>query len=279
MRDRRARREKHPIFDFLNTYYQLSLGKLEAWHPGFGVALEDCRAARRAFATRHYQFAEGTCRVEPSRIGGKERERLRFTAKLLAATHGRPPSFVCHGLHEWAMVYRGTMVRHRETVPFRIPQEEIDALVESRPLCCTHFDAFRHFSPGAQPLNRVQPGLWSREENEQPGCIHANMDLYKWAAKAIPWVGSDLLWDCFQLAVQAREIDMRASPYDLSTLGYAPITVETEAGRTQYEEAQRSLCKTAHPLRLRLLAALENVLAAAGREDHSHVDAAGSPPP
>jgi hypothetical protein len=43
MRERRARGEKHPVFDFLNTYYQLSLGKLESWHPGMGVRLEDCR--------------------------------------------------------------------------------------------------------------------------------------------------------------------------------------------------------------------------------------------
>ncbi|NIP97292.1 MAG: 3-methyladenine DNA glycosylase, partial [Akkermansiaceae bacterium] len=58
----------------------------------------------------------------------------------------------------------------------------------------------------------MQPDLWSREANEQPGCIHANMDLYKWTAKALPWAGSDLLWDCFELALRAREVDMRASP-------------------------------------------------------------------
>ena len=193
---------------------------------------------------------------------------------LLRATQDRPPNFACHGLHEWAMVYRGAMVRHRESVPLRLPQAEIDGLVEARPLCCTHFDAFRFFAPEAQPMNRVRPDLWSREEHEQPGCIHANMDLYKWCAKAMPWVGSDLLWECFQLAVHAREVDMRASPYDLSRYGYEPITVETEAGRDEYESAQRQVCDGAGPVRESLLAGLTNLLAAAGRSDYPTVNGA-----
>ncbi len=41
-RDRRARGEKHPVHDFLHTYYRLSLGKLEHWHPGFDPILEKC---------------------------------------------------------------------------------------------------------------------------------------------------------------------------------------------------------------------------------------------
>ncbi|NIP97293.1 MAG: hypothetical protein GWO24_29215, partial [Akkermansiaceae bacterium] len=119
MRERRAREEKHPVLDFLNTYYQLSLGKLEAWHPGPGVRLEDCPEARRQFSSRHYRFAGGWCALDPSRLEEKARRRLQFMIRLLRATDDRPPNFACHGLHEWAMVYRGTMVRHRETVPFR----------------------------------------------------------------------------------------------------------------------------------------------------------------
>lgn len=262
MRDRLARGEKHPVFDFLHTYYRLSLGKLERWHPGYGVILEDGREARRSFSEKHYRFSEGACTVDPTLLRARERERLEFTLSLLAATQSRPPNFACHGLHEWAMVYRGAMLRHGGTVPLRLPQTEIDGLVESRPLCCSHFDAFRFFSPQAQPLNRLQPDLWSREDHEQPGCIHANMDLYKWAAKSLPWIGSDLLWDCFLLAVKAREIDMRASPYDLSSLGYHAIAIETEAGRDEYEREQRELCAQTRPLRERLMTDLQNVLAA-----------------
>ena len=141
-RDRRARGVKHPVHDFLHTYYRLSLGKLERWHPGLGVLLEDCPEARDMFQERYYRFKEGACSVDPARLEAKSRERLQFTLSLLRATQSRPPNFACHGLHEWAMVYQGMMVRHEKTAPLRLPQEEIDALVRARPLCCSHFDAF-----------------------------------------------------------------------------------------------------------------------------------------
>lgn len=264
VRERKAQGDKHPLHDFLHTYYQFSLGKLERWHPGFGVVLEDCEEARRAFPERHYRFTEETCRVDPVLLEEKIRKRLRFIRHLLQTTRSRPPNFACHGLHEWAMVYRGTMVRHGETIPLRLPQEEIDALVNSRPLCCSHFDAFRFFAPEARPLNHLQLDLRAREDNEQPGCVHANMDLYKWAAKSLPWISSDLLWECFHLALKARELDMRASPYDLSSFGHEPIAVETGTGRSEYEQEQRLLTEEARPLRDGLIRQLDNVLAADG---------------
>ena len=52
------------------------------------------------------------------------------------------------------------------------------------------------------------------------------MDLYKWAYKFYPWTPSDLIADAFELAVEIREIDMRASPYDLGVYGFEPITIE-----------------------------------------------------
>ena len=86
------------------------------------------------------------------------------------------------------------------------------------------------------------------------------MDLYKWAYKSMPWVGSDLLWECFLFALKAREIDMRASPYDLSSYEYNAIPVETPEGRKEYEEEQRALTETAKPLRQELIESLDNLL-------------------
>ena len=60
----------------------------------------------------------------------------------------------------------------------------------------------------------------ARHDSEQPGCIHANMDLYRWAYTSMPWIGSDVLWACFALAVELRVLDMEAGPYDLRELGY-----------------------------------------------------------
>lgn len=48
------------------------------------------------------------------------------------------------------------------------------------------------------------------------GCVHAAMDLFKYAYQLYPFISSELLRDCLILAIKARKIDMRASPYDVS---------------------------------------------------------------
>jgi hypothetical protein len=87
------------------------------------------------------------------------------------------------------------------------------------------------------------------------------MDLYKWAYKAAPGVPGELLADCLELAVEVRELDMRASPYDLSAHGYAPVCIETPEGRAEYVAAQRASAARGAVLRGRLLAVLDALLA------------------
>ena len=223
-----------------------------------GTALEDDGVPER-FTRKPYRGHGGLVFQDAALLTEKERQRLVWTKELLTATRDRAPNFACHGLHEWAMVYRGHEVRHERLAPLRLPQGEIDALVESRPVVCSHFDAFRFFAPEALPLNRLQPTMLGRPEFEQPGCIHANMDLYKWASKSMPWVGSDLLIDCFELALDLRDLDMRASPYDLRAWGREPVKIETPEGRREYERDQRALAERATGLRARLIDALGRV--------------------
>ncbi|MCX6466297.1 MAG: 3-methyladenine DNA glycosylase, partial [Pseudonocardiales bacterium] len=85
------------------------------------------------------------------------------------------------------------------------------------------------------------------------GCLHATMDLYKWAYKLSPAVPGELLADCFALAADVRELDIRASPYDLSAHGLSPVRIETPAGRAEYARAQAGFAAAAAPLRRRLL--------------------------
>lgn len=253
----------HPVEDFLFQYYPYPFVLLENWQPGIGVALEWEKLESPAplgFPERFYSLSNGILSADPGLLLPKERKRLKWMAGLLAATRDRIPNFACHGLHEWAMVYRGKTVRHEKTTPLRLPQGEIDALVESRAICCSHHDAFRFFAAEARPMNRLQPSLESRVALEQPGCVHANMDLYKWAAKSMPWVGSELLLDCFELAIRLRDLDMRASPYDLSAWGREPVRIETADGRRIYEMEQRRLAAEAVPIREKLIAALEQTL-------------------
>ena len=54
---------------------------------------------------------------------------------------------------------------------------------------------------------------------------------------------------------------MRASPYDLAALGFAPIAVETVEGRADYEQRQRAFAVRGEPLRARLVALCERLLA------------------
>ena len=264
-RERRDRGLPHPIADFLFDYYPYPFAFLEQWHPGIGTGIEWSTEAAQDPALRHlsnrgYREENGALFADPALMPEKEKQRLEWIVSLLEATRDRAPNFACHGLHEWAMVYGGRSVRHEKILPLRLPQQEIDALVSSRPICCSHHDAFRFFADEARPFNRMQPDLTTRHDHEQPGCLHANMDLYKWAAKAMPWCGSDLLIDCFELAVRIRDLDMRASPYDLTAWGRDAVCIETPEGRKGYENEQRELATEAQPLRERLIGRIQRTL-------------------
>ena len=248
-RERHSRKEAHPVYDFLFQYYSYSTGKLEAWHPAPHEALVDSAEARSRFSGPEYLVEGGKIVRDASALSSAERERLRNAVHILIATRDRPANFACFGLHEWAMVYGGHDVRHADIAPLRLPQHAVDALVASRPMTCSHFDAFRFFAPDAKPLNRVQLQPSARHEREQPGCIHANMDLYRWAYTSMPWIGSDLLVQCFELAADLRVLDMQASPYDLGKFGFAPVRVETPGGRDEYQRRQRELSARAGVLR------------------------------
>jgi hypothetical protein len=192
-------------------------------------------------------------------------DAVRFVRDLLGRTLGRPALFTCFGLHEWAMVYRSAAgdIRHAGW-PLRLGHQGTDAVVDSLrmqlQLRCTHFDAFRFFTPAAQPLNAVTPTRQRQGDLEQPGCLHAGMDLYKWAMKLSPGIPSDLVMDCFDLARALRALDMRASPYDLRSLGYEPIPIETPQGRAAYVRAQREYAARGQALRARLITACDALL-------------------
>ena len=239
----------HPVWDFLFTYYSLRPRQLTRWHPGFGVVLAG-PAARGYLGRTGYAAHPRGVTVAAAHLAARL-DTVRFVADLLAATADRPAQLNCFGMHEWAMVYRSADVRHR-AVPLRLGPAGTDAVVDAVALRCSHFDAYRFFTPEAAPRNAVALTRSSQVAREQPGCLHANMDLYKWCGKLRPLVDSELLLDCLDLAACARELDMRASPYDLSGYGFAPIQVETPAGRAEYVRRQTAIADRAAPLRTAL---------------------------
>jgi hypothetical protein len=251
-----ARRDaggQHPVEDFLFTYYSFRPAHLRRWHPGVAMVLggDPPHAKWRGYS----RSADGVA-VDASFIESRA-STVSWVRDLLTATSSRPAFTGCFGLHEWAMVYRTRPgdVRH-EAWPLRLGHDGTDDVVESHQIRCSHFDAFRFFTDDARPRNAVQPRRDRQMALEQPGCLHANMDLYKWAYKLSPLTPSELVADAFELAREIRELDMRASPYDLADLGYEPIAIETREGKAQYAAAQRAFSERAADLRARLVDAL-----------------------
>lgn len=158
------------------------------------------------------------------------------------------------------MLYRPTpdspppsSLQYQAHLPLRISQDIINEQVERKGVRCTHLDALRFFAPEARKWNHygrlseegeeekgynldntLQPSSpltltssstrLTRNDQlhlEQKGCLHANMDLFKMAVRLQPFISSELLVETLIVALQARTLDVEASPYDVS--GYAGI--------------------------------------------------------
>jgi hypothetical protein len=252
--ERRQVGSAHPVHDFLFTYYPQRPAALRRWHPGYGVLLDD---APEYEAVKGY--LDGT--VSTEQLAGLRQQLVSIRA-LLTATRSRPPTLGCFGLHEWAMAYRsdlrGNEIRH--PWPLRLGVAGTDEVVEGNRIGCSHFDAFRFFAPQARPLNALQPGREDRVDFEQPGCLHAGMDLYKHAARLSPLISSELVADAFELAWDIRILDMRAAPYDFTGVILEPtgepwtsVQIETAEGKAEYVLAQREFSERGAVVRQRLV--------------------------
>lgn len=281
---RRDRGVKHPVDDFLFHYYTLRPSQLAQWHPGAGVALAD--AAEYARAGRYRVLPSGAVTLDVDAFLAQRGGTVRTALDLLTAAEAAPARFGCFGMHEWAMVYRLRPDESRHPyLPLRYPPAEIARIVEEVGCRCTHIDAFRFFTPAAKPLNLLHPTRERQAEFDQPGCLHVNMDLYKWAGKLTPAVSSDLVFATFRLARDIRAVDMQASAYDLTGWGYEPIPVETAAGRADYVARQRVFTERAAPLRRALIDSLtalcnrERVPGRSGSEETGVLRTGAAPPP
>ncbi len=264
--ERRQRGERHPVDDFLFEYYRFRPAQLARWHPGPGTGLEP--PVEHLDGVRGFIEHEGIVQVDASAVA-RQASLVPGIGRLLAATAQRGARIGCAALHEWAMVYRlpASEVRHSQW-PLRLPAAEVAQVVEHVGLRCTHFDAYRFFTPAAAPRNESVLARATQVRFEQPGCIHATMDLYKWAYQLSPLISAQVIADTFELARFARELDMRAAPYDLTALGIQPLLIETPAGRAEFAALQRDLADSGQQMRQRLgraVAAAQQWLAAPQR--------------
>jgi hypothetical protein len=90
------------------------------------------------------------------------------------------------------------------------------------------------------------------------------MDLFRYAYTLYPLISSALLINALEVAIEARKIDLRASPYDVSEFEgcETPICVETQQGRKLYIEEQERIAIMGAPVRRKLLAVYDEVIAA-----------------
>eukprot|EP01041_Mallomonas_annulata_P005090 gene5090-10186_t len=267
----------HPIYNFMHRYYRFSANDLKKYSPGLGVTFEtpistdtsDSNLFHPRFL-QHDPISETSTYIpfNISHTGIHGWPTLLRSYDILTSTLKNKANYRCFGFHEWAMLYSGNsnknnnenkeiiIKKHQENLNLRISQEIINNVVESNQLYCTHFDAWRFFHKDAQILNHYNPIERNTQSlYEQPACIHANMDLFKYAYQAYPLISSRLLLKTLKLAIKARIIDMRASPYDVSqyTECNPHIEVEVEAGRKVYIHEQEKLASQGYDIRRELI--------------------------
>ena len=228
------------------------------WSPGIETTLQFSNQSTLPEISE-LTVEDGEAFLNPVFFPKKRIRSVKWTLGLLEKSVEKKPMFGCFGMHEWAMVYRAENVRHQQ-IPLRLSDEEIAEFVESRPLLCTHFDAFRFFTKKARPMNKHELSRETFQDTEQPGCVHTNMDLYKWAFKLFPWISSEIIREAFFKALETRKVDMQASPYDATEFGLEPIKIETETGRKEYVERQMEIYQNSQPIRYQLIEAYKEVI-------------------
>ncbi len=242
----------HPVFDFLFEYYPVRPSHLKRWHPGIDTALAG--NAPQANWRDYHETADGIT-VDVESYMKRRGSSVDYILDLLRRSSTNPAHFDCFGLQEWAMVYHTDSPRH--DLPLRLGAAGTNRVVDAHSLKCSHYDAYRFFTPPARPLNLTVLNRADQPANDQAGCVHVTMDLYKWAWKLGPLVPGDLFLDCLDLAIDARILDMEASPYDCRGWGLGVVPIETPEGKAIYVNRQRGLAQRAQPLRERLVAVME----------------------
>lgn len=277
----------NPVVNFLHEYYHIRGGKgcrrLARFSPalpaaGGGTLLEGATAAdfeSGVLQSRGAQLVPGGVLYDAAahHRGATAANATGFLwySTVLRRTTAAEPHLSCYGMHEWAMQYHpegappppSSAFQHH--LPLRVSRATINAAVERRGISCTHVDALRFFAPAAAPLN-LHGATLRREQQaelEQPGCVHAHMDLLRSALRLSPWLPCELVGDCLEVSLAARTLDVAASPYDARAFGVLPVAVETAEGRRRYRREQQALAERAAPVRARLLDAYDAFLGAA----------------
>ena len=129
------------------------------------MLLEGAAGLERA-SWKWYRTAGADVDVDEAGFAEAMGRSIRLIVALLSKTALRPANFGCFGLNEWAIVHR--QGQHRHVAPLRLGQGDTDQVVEANRITCSHFDAFRFFTPEALPRNELQPTRENQSGLEPP---------------------------------------------------------------------------------------------------------------
>ena len=211
---RRADGRRHPVDDFLFTYYSHRPAALRRWHPGYGRRRSPARAGvRRAGASTRSRRRRRRPRRRASSLAARGDCWCAFIRDLLAAHRGparaaRAASGCTSG--RWSTGRRRSEVRHAAW-PLRLGADGHRRGRGAAPDRAARTSTRSGSSPTpARPLNTLAAHAASdRPAFEQPGCLHAGMDLYKhayrltplacpatWSLTASSWPATSGSWTC-----------------------------------------------------------------------------------
>lgn len=255
----------NPIYNFLSDYYGFKGSKgvrrLLRWSPGpTSCVLEGVKESDFAdtLPLRGLSSYHGTTAVyDPVALQSTNPAPFLWYRNVLSKTLNAEPILHCYGLHEWAMQY-GDSVHHYQSLTPRVSPDIIRRTVERKGIHCTHIDALQYFTKDALPLNiHSQYNRQDQLHWEQPACVHAQMDLLQYGMRLQPFISARLMRDILSVVLEARKLDVAASPYDATPFGLSPVPVETAYGRKLYRKRQREIMECAQPLRNELLASYD----------------------
>lgn len=187
--------ENHPIYNFLFRYFTFKSSRLFDYSPGCNVrflpsALDTNKIGSDRVRKLATVIENNICQVYPyeNYFTANQISAMKASLRVLYKTYHRPPSFYCFGLHEWAMQYKPEkdncsscgLLGYKQNLSCRVTAREIEQVIESRPLNCTHYDALRYFTPSSKPKNSFHlVDRFDKEKFDQPGCTHVHMDLFR----------------------------------------------------------------------------------------------------
>ena len=247
------RGEAHPVWDFLFSYYSLRPRQLRRWHPGYGVALGGA-SARPLPGPRRLRHARRDGGRHPRASAGSRADTVAFIADLLRATaaSARPTELlraarVGDGLPD---APTSATSRFRCGWAPRAPTRW-----SSRCRCAAATSTPTGSSPSpprAAQRRAAEPAVAGRHRTAGVRARqHGSVQVVLQTRPAGGVGAADGLPRPRRRCPRARHACQPVRPG--RTTDFAPIAIETPAGRTEYVRRQQDVADRAAPLRAALL--------------------------